>query len=246
MVAFYGGPDGPNLGVLGEGTPQHAAARIKKVAAGYRKFGRPVLPAMELIVDVAQGSPGPDGDYSHPIPDEQVQTFLDIAHKQNMLLVLDIQPGRSTFLPLVRHWEKFLRDPSVSIGLDPEWRMHGGQVPGKAIGSSSATEVNAVGSYLSELVRKNNLPDKLMAIHQFRLSMLPDREKITKHPGVETVLHADGFGSPTLKRQVLTHLRFGSTPFHTGFKLFYTEDTRLMSPKEVMALKPRPEMITYQ
>ena len=37
---------------------------------------------------------------------------------------------------------------------------------------------------------------------------------------------------------------------HAGFKLFFTEDTRnhgrLMTPKEVLALKPRPEYVLYE
>jgi hypothetical protein len=43
-----------------------------------------------------------------------------------------------------------------------------------------------------------------------------------------------------------------STPkfVHAGFKLFFTENRshggRLMSPREVLALKPRPEYVMYQ
>jgi hypothetical protein len=37
---------------------------------------------------------------------------------------------------------------------------------------------------------------------------------------------------------------------HAGFKLFFTEDTRdratLMSPSEVLALRPRPEYVMYE
>jgi len=31
-----------------------------------------------------------------------------------------------------------------------------------------------------------------------------------------------------------------------GFKLFYAKDPVLMTPKQAMALLPRPELITYQ
>jgi hypothetical protein len=31
-----------------------------------------------------------------------------------------------------------------------------------------------------------------------------------------------------------------------GFKLFYEEDTNLMSPKDVMRLKPRPDFVVYE
>jgi hypothetical protein len=35
----------------------------------------------------------------------------------------------------------------------------------------------------------------------------------------------------------------------TGFKLFYSEDTRhgaLMTPAQVLALRPRPELVNYE
>ncbi len=35
-------------------------------------------------------------------------------------------------------------------------------------------------------------------------------------------------------------------PFHPALKLFLTQDTNMMSPQQVMALNPPPEMITYQ
>ena len=34
--------------------------------------------------------------------------------------------------------------------------------------------------------------------------------------------------------------------FHPGFKLFYEEDTDLMSPKQVMQLRPKPEIVVYE
>jgi hypothetical protein len=37
---------------------------------------------------------------------------------------------------------------------------------------------------------------------------------------------------------------------HAGFKLFFTEDRRhggrLMTPQDVLALKPRPEYVMYE
>jgi hypothetical protein len=34
--------------------------------------------------------------------------------------------------------------------------------------------------------------------------------------------------------------------FHNGFKLFYDEDVNMFSPREVLGIKPRPDLITYQ
>jgi hypothetical protein len=55
----------------------------------------------------------------------------------------------------------------------------------------------------------------------------------------------DGLGHPGPKKNT-SRVVNKSTPkhVHAGFKLFFTEDRRhggrLMAPKEVLALKPRP------
>jgi hypothetical protein len=247
VVAFYGAPGGGQLGVLGAGTPEHVARRIEQQAQGFAGFGLPVQPAMELIATVAQGSPGPDGDYSAPIANADILHYLQVAHEHKMLLVLDIQPGRSTFLSQVKTLHRFLLDPSVSIALDSEWKVTAAQTPGNGlIGSSDSGDINAVAHYLSRVVRRHDLPDKLLVVHEFTSSMLPDRAAIRIAPGVETVFHADGFGTPALKRAVYRRLAFPGRPYGAGFKLFFTEDSRLMKPAEVMRLRPRPDVITYQ
>ena len=247
VVAYYGVPNNKVLGVLGSAPPEQIAPQIVRRAAEFRKFGRPVQPAMELIATVAQGAPGPNGMYSKPIPSALIARYLAVAHAYRMLLILDLQPGRSTFLAQARALRPFLLDPSVSLALDPEWHVGPGQKPGGGrIGESSAADINAVGNWLSALIRTNHLPDKLLLVHQFTRSMLPDRSRITQHRGVEMVLHADGFGTPTAKIEVFDRLAFPDPPFDVGFKLFLTHDRGLMTPAEVMALRPRPSVITYQ
>lgn len=247
VVAYYGVPGNPELGVLGAGTPEQTAAAVERQAAQYAGYGRPVLPAMELVATVAQASPGSDGNYSAPIPAASIRAYLRVAHEHQMLLILDVQPGSGEFLPQVAALRPFLLDPAVGIALDPEWKVPAGQAPGGGrIGSASAASVNAVGRYLSQLVRAQDLPDKLLVIHEFTPSMLPDRATIRPQPGVEITLHADGIGSPQLKEVVFSQLDFADTPFHVGFKVFFAHDTRVMSASEVMALRPRPDIVTYQ
>jgi hypothetical protein len=48
------------------------------------------------------------------------------------------------------------------------------------------------------------------------------------------------------KTRVFDQLAFPHPPFGIGFKLFLTHDRGLMSPAQVMALRPRPAVITYQ
>jgi hypothetical protein len=247
VVAYYGAPGTAALGVLGSGSPELAARAIEKRARGFARYGRPVQPAMELIATVAQGSAGKDGDYSKAVPAAQIQRYLDVVHKHKMLLILDLQPGRATFLRQMQALRPFLLDPSVSIALDPEWKVGPHERPGGGrIGSSSAAEINAGSHYLSLLVKDHKLPHKLMIVHEFTQKMLPDRSKITRAKGVELTFHADGFGSPAVKTRVYSKLHFPGPPFGVGFKLFLHQDSRVMTPREVMALRPRPDIVTYQ
>ena len=246
VVAYYGGPNGPALGVLGSAPPEQMAGVIAQRARQFASFGLPVQPAMELITTVAQAGPGPDGRYSRPIPLATVRRYLAVARERRMLLILDFQPGRGEFLPQVEQYASVLTDPHVSVALDPEWKMGPGQVPATVIGSSSAASINAVGAYLSRLVTTHRLPDKLLMVHQFTLAMLPDRDRIGRFRGIETVLHADGFGSESEKLATWRRLAFPGRPWGSGFKLFLTQDSGLMTPADVMALRPRPDVITYQ
>lgn len=246
MVAYYGAPGTAQLGVLGQGTPDEAAAAVAQQAAAYAPYGRRIQPAMELIATVARGAPGPDGLYSSPVAAAAIASYLAAAHRHRLLLVLDFQPGRGDFLPQVQADEPFLLDPSVSVALDPEWHVGPTEVPAQVIGSASAASINAVAGYLSGLVARHRLPDKLLVVHQFTSSMLPDRDDIMRPAGLEVVLHADGLATPAEKIHVYQQLAFPAPPFHAGFKLFYRADTGLMTPAQVMALRPQPEVVTYQ
>ena len=246
LVAYYGTIGGPTLGVLGQGTPDQAADALEAQAAAYAGYGRPVQPVMELIATVAQGSPGADGRYSRAIPADAVARYLDAAHRHGQLLMLDFQPGNGDFVSQIRQYEQFLLDPSVGVAVDPEWRVGPGEVPGTVIGSASAAEVNAAAAYVSALTVENGLPQKAFVIHQFRLSMLPDREAIVPQDGLAMIIHADGEGSVAAKLASYAALSIPATGFSAGFKVFYARDPEVMAPDQVMALDPLPDLISYQ
>lgn len=248
VVAQYGTAGTPVLGVLGRGTPAQAAVRAEKAAAPFaRASGQPALPALELITTVARQSAGPSGTYSAPLDPKQVQRYLTAARKAKQLLVLDFQPGRADFLDQVRQYEQFLVQPEVGVALDPEWKLTASQRPGRQVGHTDAAAVNRVSAYLSKLVAEHDLPQKLFVVHQFRASMIRHRDDLVARDGLATVVHVDGFGTPADKRRTYHLLAFPSgAKIYNGFKLFYKADTRLLTPKQTMALLPQPELVTYQ
>jgi hypothetical protein len=252
VVMAYGTANTAALGILGEVPPDEAARRLEAGSVQWAQAsGRPVLPAFELITSVAQRAPGPDGRYSVGLAHADVRRYLGTARAAKMLLVLDFQPGRADVLDQVKHYERFLLEPEVGIALDPEWVLEPGQLPGRQIGSLSAAKVNEVSAYLSGLVVKHRLPEKIFLVHQFKTFMLPDRHLIEDRFGLATVFHVDGFGPRHSKRETygLLSSKDGKAPGGTvvnGFKLFLDEDVDLMSAEDVMAIEPRPELVSYQ
>jgi hypothetical protein len=244
VVAFYGAPQAAELGVLGIGDPDDVAKKLERQARPYATPGRPVLPAFELIAVVAANAPGEGDLYRTRQGARIINRYLAAARRAGAILLLDIQPGRSDFLTEAKALERWLVEPDVSLALDPEWRMEPEEIPGDTIGSVDAEEVNEVSAYLSELVRERNLPEKMLAIHRFTEDMVERQELLEKPQGVVMTLNVDGFG--TKAQKIDKYRDLVPRRFRAGFKLFYSEDTGLMSPREVLALKPQPDLVIYE
>jgi hypothetical protein len=245
VVAFYGAPQADELGTLGIGTPRAVARRLARQARPYARKTRPVLPAMELIATIANAHPGQDGLYRTRQTHAVVRRSRRAARRAKALLVLDIQPGHADFIDEVRHFERWLREPDVGLALDPEWYTPGAQ-PGSVIGSVTAEQVNEVVRYVAEIVRARNLPEKLFIVHQFTADMIRGKERVLRPPGLAVTMNVDGFGNRANKVSKYREFTRDGTPFHHGYKLFYKEDVGLMSPRSVMALRPRPDVIVYE
>jgi hypothetical protein len=246
VVAFYGNPQDPALGELGVGRPAAMLKKLARVAHPYSRATRPVLPALELIATVAAAAPGDDGDYVVRAPDAVIGRYLKLARRAHALLLLDVQPGRSDFPREVARLERWLAQPDVGLALDPEWRVGPDGVPGQVIGGVSASEVNAVSDWLAGIVRRGRLPEKLFVVHQFTEGMVRDPAQLLGRPGLATVFNVDGVGDRANKVSKYRALVAGKPGFHHGFKLFFHEDTGLMRPRSVMALRPRPEFVVYE
>jgi len=245
VVSYYGTGGTAALGVLGQGSPEEAAEAIDKAAQGFATPDRKVQPAMEFIATVADGYPGPDGAYSHQVEREKVQEYLDVARKHHQLFILDVQPGRTDFMDAVRPYRDLLSQPDVGLALDAEWRMEPDEVPGTVIGHVGAAEVNGVLDWVADLTKTGNLPQKVVVLHMFRASMIPDLPAVAQHPELALVQHLDGFGGVETKMDIY-HAIADPQRFHMGFKLFYKQDEPLLGPKDVLGMEPRPEFVSYQ
>jgi hypothetical protein len=248
MVAIYGTPGAPVLGVLGEQGLQASIDRARRHAAGYEELtDKPVLPAFELIATVASGSKGSDGNYSNELSRGRMLEWATAAGEAGMYAILDLQPGHTDFVTQAKRYEEVLQLPWVGLALDPEWRLKPGERHLTHIGSVGSAEVNAVQDYLAELVRANDLPPKLLVLHQFRTDMIEDRAGVdTDRPEVSVLIHADGQGSQPEKQATWRRLHTDAPDVAWGWKNFYDEDAPMLTPEQTMMVEPVPDLITYQ
>jgi hypothetical protein len=134
----------------------------------------------------------------------------------------------------------------VSLALDPEWSMDPPQLPGQEIGSTDAATINEVSRYLSGIVRRYDLPQKLLVVHRFTGDMIEAEHDLERHPGVALVVNVDGFGDQPNKISKYNEFTKDLRRRFNGFKLFYEEDVNLMKPKQVLRLKPQPDLVVYE
>ena len=246
VVAYYGAPQDDELGILGIGSPRSAAARLERQARPYARRGRPVLPAFELIAAIVTSEAGDGGDHSMRQDDSTIRRYLRVARAHRMLLLLDIQPGYAPFLQEAKALERWLKEPDVGLALDPEWSMKPPLLPAQEIGSTDAATVNEVSRYLSALVRRNDLPQKLLVVHRFTRDMIQAEDQLERNPGVALVVNVDGFGDQPNKISKYREFTRDLRRRFNGFKLFYHEDLNLMSPKRVLRLRPKPDLVVYE
>jgi hypothetical protein len=246
VVAFYGAPQDRELGVLGIGSPRLAARKLERQARPYARPGRPVLPAFELIAAIVTGEAGDGGDHSIRQEPATIRRYLRTARAHKMLMLLDIQPGYAPFLQEAQALEHFLREPDVSLALDPEWSMDPPQLPGQEIGSTDAATINEVSRYLSSVVRRYDLPQKLLVVHRFTGDMIQAEHDLERNPGVALVVNVDGFGDQPNKISKYHEFTRDLRRRFNGFKLFYEEDVNLMKPRQVLRLSPQPDLVVYE
>lgn len=253
IIAFYGNLYSKQMGILGELPRAQMLAKLKQEVKEWQQADTTtkVIPALHYIAVTAQGSPGKDGKYKLRMPFHQIDSVMSMAKEIDALTFIDVQVGLSTLQQEIPLLEKYLMKPDVHLGVDPEFSMKGGQRPGTVIGSYNADDINYVTGYLADLVKKYNLPPKILVVHRFTQAMVANYKQIKTRPEVQIVIDMDGWGHQARKINTYKHFIYREPVQFTGFKIFYKNDfreanSRTMTPEEVLRLKPRPIYIQYQ
>lgn len=253
IVVYYGNLHSKKMGALGEYAPKEMWSRLNAEVKRWEKADptTPVQPGVHYIAAVASGTPGKDGKYINRMGDKQIDSVIKIAKMQNAIVFLDLQVALSTIQAELPRIEKYLKMPNVNLGIDPEFSMKSGARPGSKIGTYDAADINYCSKYLVDLIKKYNLPPKVFVVHRFTKKMVTNSQNIKLHPEVQMVMHMDGWGEPDLKIGTYRYFIQNEPVQFTGFKIFYKNDLkkaphRLMTPEELLKLKPAPIYIQYQ
>jgi len=253
VIAYYGNLYSKKMGVLGEYPTEEMLIKLQGEVKKWEAADSTttVVPALHYIAVTAQGAPGKGDKYRLRMPFKQIDSVIRMAARINALVFLDIQVGKSTVQEEVPQLEPYLKMPQVHLGIDPEFSMKTGKTPGSVIGTMDAADVNYTIKYLSDLAKANQLPPKILVVHRFTQAMITNYKMIKPNPEVQVVIDMDGWGAQSRKLSTYREFISREPVQYTGFKLFYKNDfreanSRMMTPEEVLHLKPKPVYIQYQ
>jgi hypothetical protein len=253
IVAYYGNLYSKRMGVLGEYPTDEMIARLQAEVKDWQAADSTVTvrPALHYIAVTAQGFPGKGDKYRLRMPFKQLDSVIRMAARINALVFFDVQVGMSTVQEEVPLLERYLKMPQVHLGIDPEFSMKTGRKPGSVIGTMNDSDINFIIKYLSDLAKVNQLPPKILVVHRFTQAMIKNYKHIRPNPEVQVVIDMDGWGIQSRKLSSYHDYIYKEPVQFTGFKLFYKNDFRetnskMMTPAEVLKLKPKPVYIQYQ
>ncbi|HEY4216204.1 MAG TPA: hypothetical protein VGM67_03650 [Gemmatimonadaceae bacterium] len=255
IVAFYGNPLSKKMGVLGEYPTDVMLAKLDSTVALWQKAdpSTPVIPALHLVAVTAQGAPGKDGGYRLRMDTALINKVYSWAQQKHALLFLDIQVGHSTLQQEIPRLLPYLAKPDVHLAIDAEFSMHydrEGLKPGTKVGQFDAADVNYAVEQLQKVVTENHLPPKILVVHRWTKKMISNASQIKLDPRVQVVMDMDGWGPPWLKFDSYRDYVVAEPVEFTGFKIFFHNDSKkeplILTPAEVLRLRPAPLYIQYQ
>jgi len=238
------------MGILGEFDPDVMLRKLDEEVAAWNRLdpSTPVQPALHLIVLVANASPGPSGKYRTRHDSAMIEKVYGWARRKNALLFVDLQVGQSTLQQELPWIEKFLIRPDVHLGIDPEFSMKNGGIPGQRVGTYDAADINYATRFLAGLVDKHRLPPKILVVHRYTPGGVTNTRKITLDPRVQIVVEMDGFGAPWVKRDTFWRDIKREPVQFVGWKQFTKlKNDRPPTPREdILRLWPVPLYIQLQ
>ncbi len=260
ILTYYGRPNVPVMGILGEFDLDGLTQRLKEQAAAYDEANGPdltVTPAFELVWGMATRAPN-GGNYLGFMSEETTLAYVERAQAEGFHVFLDVQIGGLTPVEAIEFALPWLEYDNVHLAIDPEFAMvtPGQAKPGTPIGYVTGEQVNQVQARMQEYIEENDIKGpRILIVHQFLQTMIQDKDAIdwNGYDQVEVTITADGWGPPFGKISKYNSFMNENVPF-TGFKLFYRWDSPLMTEAQALGVESMsgsvnqytPNLIIYQ
>lgn len=241
-VAFYGRPNTPVMGIVGEEPIDRLTDILKDRARQIDALNGPGLrtrAAFHLVHGMATIAEGENGSHLAYLPDETVMAYIQQGLRYQVAVILDVQMGSLSVTEALSPVMKYLRYPNVHLALDPEFAMTqpGQETPGNPIGYITGSQINEAQEYIENYLTENNIRGRrILIVHQFFDSMIPNKDVIDwSNPKVELTIVADGFGPPGPKIVKYNDFFPADTPVSfTGLKLFNRWDEPLITDAQAL------------
>lgn len=250
IIAFYGNPKSRRMGILGEFDHEEMLRKLDSEVAAWNRLDptTPAIPALHVIVLVADATPGSSGKYRTRHDSAMIEKVYGWARSRNALMFVDLQIGQSTLQAELPWIEKFLIRPDVHLGIDPEFAMKGKAIPGTRVGTYDAADINYASRFLANLVDKYKLPPKILVVHRFTVPGVTHADRIQLDPRVQIVMDMDGFGPPWMKRDTYWRVIKQEPVQFTGWKQFSKlRNDKPPTPRgDILRLWPVPLYIQIQ
>ncbi len=259
-LTYYGRPNVPVMGILGEYDIDGLVQELQQQAAAYDEANGPdlsVTPAFELVWGMATAASN-GGTYLGFMSEEATLAYVERAQAEGFDVFLDVQIGALTPVEAIERALPWLEYDNVHIAIDPEFAMvtPGQPKPGTPIGYVTGEQINQVQARMQEYIEENDLSGpRILIVHQFLQTMIQNKEAIdwTGYDQVEVTLTADGWGPPFGKISKYNSFMYEDVPF-TGFKLFYRWDSPLLTEAQALGVEGysgsfneyTPNLIIYQ
>ena len=150
IVAYYGGPRTPSMGILGQHAPEDVAdllaQRAERIDASNAQLG--VLPALHLVYAVAQPEPRVADCILRYVDDRTVRQFIAWRAADGFVTILDLQIGHSGALDEVSASTPYSAGAGCVRRARPGVRAAGGAASGRGDRHNRCLDINDVQAYL--------------------------------------------------------------------------------------------------
>lgn len=260
-LAYYGRPNVPVMGILGEYDVEILTALLREKAAIFDAANGPdvdVQPAFHLVYGMATRGANGDGSHLVFLDDDVVMAYIERAMIEEFAVILDIQIGALSPVDSIQRGLPYLQYPNVHLGIDPEFAMvhPDQQYPGTPIGYITGGQVNEVQDEMTQYLTTNGISgSRILLVHQFIDRMIVDKAAMSSDYPVDLTVSVDGWGAPVEKIRRYNNFTSDYPVEFSAFKLFYRWDSPVMTERhalgvdsyaEVITVSTVPNMIIYQ